>query len=359
MRRFLAVTVMLAAAATSANAQSALLDNCAALPVPGGTPAAVQSLIQSQNQVLCAQVVSAVQNVQPTIGIAFSAANPTLGTASTIGKRLGMFPRISVSARANIALADMPDLFNGFSPTLTTSQLPAMGTSKVPVASLQGDVALGIFNGLSLGPAISGLGAVDLLGSVSFVPTVQKAGIQSTIFNFGGGARVGIIKQGILMPGVSLTGMYRRMGDVTFGDINSGDPAQFTTNLQDISLRAMISKGLLLLDVAAGGGYDIYKSDIDMQWNLTCDPAVCGGVTALTFPGQVSGSIQTAAWNVFADAGISLFLLHVVAEVGYQKPTSVIGPADLQNASLPSQDLVSKDLSGGRLFGSVGVRIVF
>ncbi len=356
MRRFLAVTVLLAAAAAPVSAQSALLDDCSALTVPGAPPA-VQALVQSQNQVLCAQVVTTMQSIQPTIGIAFSGANPTLGTASTIGTRLGVFPHVSVSARANIAPVDMPNLFNGFNATLTTNQLPAMGTSKVPLASLQGDVAVGVFNGLSFGPAFKGLGAVDVLGSVSFVPASKKAGINTTILNFGGGARVGILKQGILMPGISLTGMFRRMNDVTFGDMAAGDPAQFTTNLSTFSLRGMISKGLMLLDVAAGAGYDIYKSNIDMQWSLDCSASVCG--TDLAFPGQISGPVKTAAWNVFADAGISLLVLHVVGEVGYQKPTSIIGPTDLQNAGLPDQTLVSSDLSGGRLFGSVGLRITF
>jgi hypothetical protein len=356
MRRFLAVTVLLAATAAPVSAQSALLDNCSALTVPTA-PAAVQALIQSQEQVLCAQVVTTMQSVQPTVGIAFSGANPTLGTATTIGTRFGMFPHISATARANIAPVDMPNLFNGFNATLTSSQLPAMGTSKVPLASLEGGVAVGVFNGLSFGPALKGLGAVDILGSVSLVPAASKAGINSTIYNFGGGARVGIMKQGILMPGVSLTGMYRRMNDVTFGDIAAGDPAQFTTNLSTFSLRGMVSKGLMLLDVAAGAGYDIYKSNIDMQWVLSCSTAVCP--TDLQFPGEISGPIKTAAWNVFADAGISLLLLHVVGEVGYQKPTSVIGASDLQNANLPSQTLVSKDLGGGRLFGSIGLRITF
>lgn len=356
MRRFLAVTVLLAAVAAPASAQSALLDNCSALSLPTAPPA-VQALVQSQNQVLCAQVVTTMQSVQPTIGIAFSGANPTLGTASTIGTRLGLFPHISVTARANIAPVDMPNLFNGFNATLTTTQLPALGTSKLALASLEGDVAVGLFNGLSFGPAVKGLGAVDLLGSVSFVPAAKKAGINSTIYNFGGGARVGILKQGILMPGISISGMYRRMNDVTFGDIAAGDPAQFTTNLTTLSLRGAVSKGLMLLDVAAGAGYDIYKSNIDMQWVLNCSSAVCGA--DLAFPGQISGPIKTAAWNVFADAGISLLVLHVVGEVGYQKPTSVIGTADLQKANLPSQQLVSSDLSGGRLFGSVGLRITF
>lgn len=356
MRRFLAVMVLLAAATAPVRAQSALLDDCAAITVPTAPPA-VQALIQSQNQVLCAQIVTTMQSLQPTVGIAFSGANPTLGTASTIGTRFGFIPHVSVTARVNIAPVHMPNLFNGFDATLTTSQLSVMGTSQVPLASLQGDAAVGLFNGFSFGPALKGLGAVDVLGSVAFIPPAKKAGIEHAIFNYGAGARVGIIKQGIVMPGVSISGMYRHMPAVTFGDVNAGDPAQFTTNLSTFSLRGMVSKGLIVLDLAAGAGYDIYKSDIDMYWMLNCSTAVC--TANLTFPGQISGPIKTAAWNVFADAGMSLLLLHVVAEVGYQKPTSVIGPGDLQNANLPNQQLVSKDLGGGRLFGSVGVRITF
>lgn len=366
MRRYIVLTLAtLALAAAPANAQDSLLDACGALAAPSQLsplPQAAQDAVADQFRFLCAQVAKSFEDVQPTIGIAFSGANPTLGTASTLGRRLGLFPRISLTARANIALADVPNLLDGFNPVLSGASagatLPAMETTKLPVGSLQGDIALGLFNGVGVGP-IDGLGAIDLLGSLSFIPAVKETGLEDNILNFGAGARIGILKQGLLMPGISVTGMYRMMGEQKFGDVTAGDPAEFSTDLSVMSGRIMISKGILLLDVAAGAGYDIYKSDVSMAWDLICDTTECNTAGVSSIPGSVSGSVETAAWNVFANAGLSLLLINVVAEVGYQKVTDVIGTEDLSGVGLPQQDLTVDALEGGRLFGSVGIRITF
>ncbi len=373
MRRFIAVTIALLGATAPLSAQGSLLDQCGALPVPAALndpaiPQSARDAVMEQFGFLCAQVANSVENVQPSIGIAFSGANPTIGTATTIGRRLGLFPRISVSARLNAAFVDVPDIFDDFSPTLDGSSIdatvPALGTVGLPVASLQADVALGLFNGIDVGP-IGGFGSLDLLGSVSFIPAVDEINIEETIFNFGGGARLGLIRQGLLMPGVSVTGQYRMMGEQTFGDVDGTVPAEFSSDLQVISLRAMASKGLLMLDVAAGGGYDIYKSDVSMAWQLTCATTECQDVdptdpAGITLPGSVSGTVETAAWNVFANAGISLLIVNIVAEVGYQKATEIIGSDDLSTIGLPSdQELTTEALEGGRFFGSVGARITF
>lgn len=369
MRRYVVVSLAaLAMTAAPAAAQDELLENCGALSAPGPLndpliPAAARDAVAGQFRFLCGQVANAFENVQPTIGIAFSGANPTLGTATTIGRRLGLFPRISVTARANLALADVPDV-SGFGANLTgsstTAELGPMGTVGAPVGSLQADVAVGLLNGISAGP-VEGLGSVDLLASLAFIPAVEETGLEDHILNFGAGARLGIIRQGLLMPGLSVTGMYRMMSEQTFGDVAGGDPAEFAADLKVMSGRIMASKGILLLDVAAGAGYDIYTSDVSMAWELTCRTTECLLVdgNGLTLPGSVTGEVETAAWNVFVNAGLSLLIINVVAEVGYQKATEVLGVGDLQDVGLPQQDLTTDALEGGRLFGGVGIRITF
>ncbi|MFO7895172.1 MAG: hypothetical protein R6U63_15775 [Longimicrobiales bacterium] len=373
MKRLATFVVALFLVATPAKAQD-LIDACAPgqltivadPPLPGGT--AVPQDIQNQFSFVCGQVANALSNVQPSIGVAFSGGSHTLGTATTIGRRLGLFPRISVTARVNAALAEVPDVFGGgFAPTVTDGgTVSAMPTSGIPVASLQADAVVGLFNGFSFGPMIGGVGAVDLLGSVSFIPAVQQVqdviGLEDNIINMGIGARVGILKQGLVMPGVSVSGMYRRMGEVTFGDLETPDPAAFATDLSVMSLRAGVSKGLLMFDVLAGAGYDIYTSDTRFNWNLeydctapTCDPAQ---TIALQPQEAVAGELKTAAWNVHANVGMSILLLNIVGEVGYQKATDLIDADALSGANIPSdQDLTETALEGGRFFASLGVRL--
>lgn len=361
MKRILTSVMAVGLLASPAAAQQDLLSSCNTLTVQYSpvAPPLGQAQVQEQLQVLCGQVVNALTNIQPTIGIGFTGGNHQIGTATTIGRRLGLFPRIAVTARANAALADVPNLLDGFDATLNSSgELPPMETSKLPLGSLQGDVALGLFNGISVGP-IGGLGAVDLLGSVSFIPAIEETGLAEHIINWGAGARVGILKQGLVMPGISVSGMYRNMGEVGFGDVDGGDPAEFSTNLSTLSLRAAISKGILAFDFAAGGGYDMYTSDVSFDFELTCPATECGTPTTARPTVPIAGELQTAAWNVFANAGLSLLVLNLVGEVGYQKATDVITAADLQEAGLPEQQPTTEDLGGGRLFGSIGIRFTF
>lgn len=364
MKRLLTYVLALGALASPASAQQDLLSACGTMELTF-SPIFVGSSTQMENaeqqaRFLCGQVVSALTTVQPTIGIGFTGGNPVLGTATTIGRRLGVFPRISLTARANGALAEAPDLLDGFEARMSADgEIPAMGTSRVPVGALQGDVAIGLFNGVSLGPVLGGLGAVDLLGSVSFIPAIDQTGLSEDIINWGAGARIGILRQGLLMPGISVSGMYRRMGEVAFGSVDAGDPAEFGTDLSTLSLRAAISKGLLAFDLAAGGGYDIYTSQPRFDFELICPASECTVETRVRPEEPITGELRTAAWNVFANAALSLLVVNLVGEVGYQKATVVVTAADLAEANLPEREPVIGDLGGGRLFGSVGVRFTF
>lgn len=363
MKRWLLSALVLSVAPLPTAAQADLLGECASVQVtadpaiPGGVPDGVNT----QFRFLCGQVVDALTDVQPTVGIAFSGGAHTLGTSTTIGRRLGIAPRVSVTARFNAALADVPNLLDGFLPTGDTlGVLDLMGTSRVPVWAFQGDAVVGVFNGLDYGPALGGLGAVDLLGSVSFVPAAGEIGLESAIATAGLGARIGILKQGLVVPGISVSAMYRRMlGDVSFGDIAVGDPAEFSSNLSTFSLRGGISKGLAVLDLNAGVGYDIYTSDVVFSWELVCPAGECvaGQEVTLAPTGPVDGQLRTAAWNVHGNVGLNLTVLNLVAEVGYQKATDIVDGAALGDAGLPGADPTAESLSGGRYFAGVGLRL--
>jgi hypothetical protein len=361
MKRLAAAFCALLLPGSPAGAQDALLQTCATVQVtsPEGD---VPAQIQDQFRFMCGQVVQGMTAVQPTVGIAFSGGAHTLGSATTIGRRLGLFPRVSGTVRVNAVLVDVPDLFDGYVPQFENDRLQPMGTVRVPALALQGDIAVGVFNGFSLAPGVGGFGAVDLLGSVSVVPAVEAIGLSESIANLGGGARVGILRQGLVMPGVSVSGMYRSMrGAVAFGELGTaaaaGDPAEFSADLSTWSFRAGASKGFLLLDLAAGLGYDIYSSDIHFDWRLRCPAQQCGEEVILETDGGVQGRLRTAAWNAFGNVGLSLLVLKLVAEVGYQQPLDIVDAAALRAAGLPDQPPVLDDVTGGRYFLSLGARL--
>lgn len=367
MKRISAILATLALSATPAAAQSDLLSSCtSAVPTDrdgNPVPVAVTNAVEEPFQFLCAQFVNSLTTVQPSVGIAFSGGNPVLGTGTTIGKRLGILPRVSVSARANVALADLPDLFRGgYSNELTALQ-PQLGTAPVvgvPVASVQGDVVIDLFDGISTGPMLSGVGSIDLLGSFSLLPKAEAVGLSESITNYGAGARIGILRQGLVTPGISVSAMYRVMNDIAFGSIEGGDPGEFSADLRTLSVRGVVSKGILALDLAVGAGYDRYTSDVSVGWLLDCKLLECetyqpGGAEIV---GRFDGELTTSAWNVFGNVALDLLVLSIVGEIGYQKAVDGISVDDLEDAELPSsRHLTAKDLGGGRLFGSIGLRL--
>ena len=277
----------------------------------------------------------------------------------------GLMPRIAVTARVNAAQLEMPDIFGDeFSPDLANpgDQIESLPTTSVAAGALQADVALGVFNGITLVPMLGGLGSIDLLGSVAFVPVIENLGIEEAIVSWGAGARVGIMKGGLIAPGISVSGMYRRMGEVQFGEIEDEDPGEFATDLSTLSLRAAVSKGIAMFDFVVGAGYDKYSSDTNFNFLIEyeCTTAECtAGKTNPTEPFTLSmedealgGEVETAAWNVFGNVGLSLLLFNLVAEVGYQQATDVLTSDDLEG-----REITEEELGDGRLFGSLGLRL--
>lgn len=120
--------------------------------------------------------------------------------------------------------------------------------------------------------------------------------------------------------------MYRTLlGDVAFSDLASDDPAEFTTDLSTVSLRAGVSKGFLAVDLAPGAVYDIYSSNVAFDFELECPASECGERYTVSPMGAdgargVRGDLSTAAWNVHGNTGLSLLLLHAVGELGTRRP---------------------------------------
>ncbi|HEX6590144.1 MAG TPA: hypothetical protein VF039_14155 [Longimicrobiales bacterium] len=347
-----------------------LIDTCQGLAVgdvdvQNENPAAPQVAIDAavseiidEVQFLCSNVATTLSTLQPTIGITFSGGNPTLGMGGTLGTRFGLIPRFSVTARVNAAYAEGPDFEEFASQVGEGEELPPAETRGIPLGAIQGDVAIGVFNGITLVPMLGGLGSIDLLGSVSFIPVIESVGLEEAIVSWGVGARVGILKGGLLAPGLSVSGMYRKLGEVQFGDIEDEDPGEFAMDLSTLSLRAALSKGFAMFDFAVGAGYDKYSSDPAFNFAVECQTNECVAASAdgsgitVTMAEDISGDVSTAAWNVFGNVGLSLLLFNLVGEVGYQQATDILTGGDVDGRTLTEEEI-----GEGRFFGSLGLRL--
>ena len=299
----------------------------------------------------CAIVAQAVDAAQPQLGILMAGGNPTLGTASTGGVRLGLIPRVSLTGRINVVGARFPDIreaADGQADKFT-----------VPAPAVGANLSIGLTQGFSVAPMVGGFGAIDLLGSVSVLPlSLLGDEFGDNAFSWGAGARVGLIRESFVMPGVSVSLMYRSLGDVSFGDVCEGSETQIADNryacatdgdfgeikfgLDNWSARAAVSKRLLGLGLTAGVGYDRFETDADFGFRAPVAPAV-EGVYRFN-----DVAVDNDRWSAFLDASFTILFGSVVAEVGWMQ-----GSDPIENFP----DTSDFDPREGTWFGSVGARL--
>lgn len=339
----------------------------AALAVAFAAPLAAQNDIDNvcserfSNATLrsrCASVAQAVDAAQPQLGILMAGGNPTLGTASTGGVRLGLLPRVSAGARVNVVFARLPDIREE---STTEGELDQFS---VPAPAIGGNVSVGVFPGISLAPMIGGFGAIDLLGSATVLP-VSLAGVEGLEKNpvsWGGGARVGLLRESFITPGVSVSVMYRKMGELQFGDVcegeetagvggqdsrtcvGGGDFGEISFGLGNLSARGAVSKRLLGFGLTAGVGYDRFDTDAELAFRA---PAVAGN-TARTIYRFSDVAVDNDRWSAFLDASFTLLVGSIVAEAGWMQGQEPI-PGFPERSDF--------DPRRGTFFGSIGARL--
>jgi len=229
---------------------------------------------------VCYMVAQAAHSAQPQLGMLIANGNPTLGTAATGGLRLGIIPRVSATARINAVFVRIPDILDegGFARDVVTA-------AGIPIPALSGDVSVGLFPGFNLTPFVTGVGAVDLIGSATWLPfsAIASDGFadDNPNFAFGVGGRLGLLRESILTPAASVSVVRHSLGRSQFGDIcpgetaleegvrrclGGGDPGEFAFDLTNWSTRALVSKRLLGVGATLGVGWDRLGSGIDFGY---------------------------------------------------------------------------------------------
>ena len=312
---------------------------CLAL-VPGARLAAQEDDLDSfcpsgdsSGEQRCRLVVQALEIAQPRLGLAFAGGNPVPGTASTLGMRVGTLPRISLGGRITGAWTEIPSVLDDDEDEI-----------QFVIPSIDIDATVGLFSGFSPAPTLGGLLSVDLLGSVGIVPIPAGEGFESgRPLSWGAGARLGLLRESFTVPGLSISGMYRRMGNVTYGDPTlEDDPAFFTTDLTNYSARAAISKRLLMLGLTAGVGYDRYISD--MSLGARGESSTLGSYVIRAS----QDGFENDRTMAFLNLSYSLIILHAAAEAGWQSGGDIVPNTDFAESFDPAK---------GAWFGSFAIRL--
>lgn len=281
---------------------------------------------------ICNAVVDGTQAFHPVLGLLTSGGSPVLGTMSG----LGGFGHFYVSARVNATRVVLPDLnYDGSTTTVGPGDRLFFPS---PVL----EAAMGVYGGTR-----SGLLSLDLLGSAQLLPTTQVANfsvapgarrIGSVALGLGFGARIGLLRETALAPGVAVSVMHRNIPQLRYGDLGAGANLSFATGLNAINLRLTAGKRFSALNLGGGLGWDRYTGDAIAQFR---DPT-----TGIPEP-AINVSLSHSRTMGFADAGLDFRHVKLTAEAGYQlgrDPHLVTTFTDFDPAS-------------GRFFAAAGITL--
>ena len=317
MRRILAASTVVALLAGAGVAQ-AQNSNC---PASGTTADA------------CNKATDLYNYMMPQLGTSLVGGSHTLGMGST----LGGFPHFAIALRANAIMGDLPDL-NTVNVSIVGRQQSNLET-KSQFLGLPGvDFAVGVYKGFPLG--VTRVGGVDIIGSVTYIPDVETAEV--TIATEGGsakigiGARIGLLEQSLIVPGVSFSYLVRDLPTLSMNaSAGNADFAITDFSVKTKSWRLAAQKNLAILQLGAGVGQDTYDAGADI---------------AISGVGSMNTSVAQSITRttMYGSLGINLLLAKLVAEVG-----------QVSGGDISTYNNFSEAADKSRLYGSVGLRISF
>lgn len=299
-----------------------------ALPVAAQEPQCQN--INAQAQAACNTMVDATKAFHPLAGMIVSGGNPVLGTAGT----LGGFGHISATVRVNAIKASLPN-----PDSAAQNPVPSSFDGYFPAPVIE--AAVGLYGGQG-----GGLLSIDGLASALLLPASRVQGmsvdpdapkIGDIALGLGYGVRIGLLRGAFPIPAVSVSVMKRHVPRVQFGDVTGNDPADFATDLNATNWRAVAGMRVLFADVAAGIGIDHYTSTATIHYR--------DGLTTNTVTLDLANTREV----LFANAGLTMGLVKLVAEVGYQTGTD-------QSFATTFSDF---DPKAGHVFWGAGLRINF
>src|SRR6267142_709621 len=224
VRVFVSVAA-LALAATSIQAQTGVdTQNCPPGTVNGfGVPDQARA-----SQDACQKAIDLFKYIAPQLSVSVSGGNPTLGQGGTMGG-LGHF---SIGLRANIVEGSLPQLEN-VTVSVNGAQSSQFPTKKQYFPMPTADLALGVFKGFPLG--LTNVGGLDFLASATYLPEFNNSGVDVHVPNgslkLGYGARIGILQESLLIPGVAVSYLVRDLPTVSLTG-NSGNDSAYVNNLE-------------------------------------------------------------------------------------------------------------------------------
>ena len=292
----------------------------------------------------CQMAVDVFQLLSPQLGLALAGGNAVLGSGSTLGGP-GHF---SIGVRANFFQGDLPDITSFPTPS-TNGRVQYTGANALPAnTQIVGlptvDAAIGLFGGVPL--PLTNVGGIDLLLSATYVPTIGDSTSDVRIapdrnLQVGYGVRIGLLKESLVVPGLSFTYLKRDLPTTTI----SGSSSEVGVAVRDAKVktsawRVVGSKTLLTFGIAAGVGQDKYDDEANVEGTVK-SPIPASQSVAL--------SQSLARTNYFVDLSLNLPVFKLVGEVGQVTGGTVDTFSEFETGRADKS----------RTYGSVGFRLAF
>jgi hypothetical protein len=297
----------------------------------------------------CQQAYDLYQFMGPQLGLALAGGNATIGQGGVLGG-LGHF---SVGVRGNVFNGRLPEV-DKFTQSTNGAQKQTLPAKDQILGLPTADAAIGIFKGLPLG--LTNVGGIDALVSAAYVPTISGDEVSITPQNnwqFGWGARVGLLSESIVVPGVSVTWIERDLPETDIVGTSTAGNSTATLKVNNFKVktsawRVVASKSFIVFGLAAGVGQDKYSQSaaISATYTGTCTQSgvtvSCNGTT--TIPGTSQDMTRT---NAFVDLSLNLPLFKIVAEAG-----------QVSGGTVNTYNTIGTDRADrSQVYGSLGLRL--
>lgn len=282
----------------------------------------------------CQKAIDLYKYMAPQLGTVVAGGNATLGQGGTLGGP-GHF---TLSVRANALQGSVP-LVEDVTPSTGGANVSTYEVKDQVLAMPAVDAAIGVFKGLPLG--LTSVGGVDLLLSAAYLPEFERSGVTVQTpeggLKLGYGARIGLLEESFLIPGVSFTYLRRDFPTVTLSaSTTSGDLHVRDLSVETSSWRVVASKSLLTFGLAAGAGQDSYSSSAVVQATVNTTPS-----------DEIRLKQDLTRTNYFLDVYMNIFLLKLIGEIG------VVQGGQVETFN----QFDGKQPDASRLYGSIGFRV--
>jgi hypothetical protein len=193
-------------------------------------------------------------------------------------------------------------------------------------------VAVGVFEGLRLMPTVGGFLSLDLIATGSVAQLSANDDFSGSVTTLGAGVRVGVLREGFSVPGISVSIARRYSGASTKG--GNLETGSVTVDPVTTSIRATLGKDAGGVEVIGGFGWDDYSGDVTT-------PDMLG-------PGSYTGPVDGSRKLYFAGASMTFsIVLTLSAEAGwaggFDSVTGYVG---------------AFDPTAGAAFGSFAARLI-